>query len=106
MVMRFKAIVKIIGTAGENRKLVRIYYPETERHKESWRTIEVYSLATDLPPKGEHLVYRQDHIRAGHILNAYTLGSNDNDCHSFILGKISRAQPLEESFDPRWEIKF
>lgn len=106
MLMRFKKIVKIIGKAGKNKKLVRIYYPETERHKEGWRTIEVYSLATDLPPRGEHLIYGEDRIRAGHILNAYTLSSRDADCHSFILGKIKKAVLTDESFNPRWEVKF
>lgn len=106
MVMRFKKIIKIIGQAGKERNLVRIYYPETGRHKEGWRTIEPYSLATDLPPIGEHLVYGEDHIRAGHILNAYTLGSKDTVCHSFILGKIKKVQATEENFIPRWDVKF
>ncbi len=108
MVMRFDKILKIIGESGKKRETVKIFYPETEKRKEGWREVEPYSLTTDLPPDGEFLVYGQDHIRPGHILNAYNMGSGEDECHSFILGKIKKAESTGRSFDSRkkWEVKF
>jgi len=106
--MRFKEILKIIGEAGKKRETVKIFYPETENRKEGWREVEPYSLTTDIPPDGEFLVYEKDHIRPGHILNAYNMGSGDKDCHSFILGKIKKAEKTGRSFNSRkrWTVRF
>ncbi len=106
MVMKFKKILKILGKAAKNNETVRIYYPETEKTKEGWREVEPYSLTTDIPPGGETLVFDKDHIRAGHILNAYTTGSGDEEPHSFILGKIRKIELTGNKFTPKWEVKF
>lgn len=106
--MRFEKILKIIGEAGKSRETVRIFYPETDERKEGWREVEPYSITTDLLPDGEFLVYKKDHIRPGHILNAYNMGSGENESHSFILGKIKAAKKTGRSFDSRkkWEVRF
>lgn len=106
--MRFKKIIREIGEAGKKTETVKIYYPETENKKEGWREVEPYSLSTDLLPEGELLVYGKDHIRPGHILNAYNVGSGDDTYHSFILGKIKEAKRTGRSFEGRekWEVKF
>ncbi len=108
MVMRFKKIVKIIGEAGQNKETVNIFYPETEKKREGWREVEPYSLTTDIPPGAEYLVYGKDQIKPGHIFNAYTIGSGDKDCHSFILGKIKKAKRTGHNFEDRkkWKIRF
>lgn len=106
MVMRFKNIISILGSAAKKKETVRIYYPETEKTKKGWREVEPYSLTTDLPPKGEHLVYGKDHIRAGHILNAYNVGSGESDSHSFILGKIKKIEKTGNKFNPKWDVEF
>ncbi len=106
--MRFKEIIKEIGEAGKRTETVKIYYSETETKKEGWREVEPYSLSTDIPPDGEFLVYGKDHIRPGHILNAYNVGSGDKTAHSFILGKIRKAKRTGKSFEGRekWPVKF
>ncbi|MBM4177464.1 hypothetical protein FJ208_01545, partial [Candidatus Gribaldobacteria bacterium] len=87
---------------------ILIYYPKTENTKEGWREIEPYSLATDIGKQGEHLVYGKDLISPGHILNGYTIGSKDNHCDSFILGKISQVKLTQKRFAPRnnWQVEF
>lgn len=106
--MRFKNILEIIGEAGKERETVKIFYPETENRKKGWREVEPYSLTTDIPPEGEFLVYGKEHIRPGHILNAYNMGSGDKDYHSFILGKIKSAERTGRSFNSRkkWKVRF
>ncbi len=99
-------MISILGEAAKSKETVRIYYPETEKTKKGWREIEPYSLATDIPPKGEHLVFGKEDIRAGHILNAYTKGSGDKEAHSFILGKISQIEKTGKKFNPKWKVKF
>ncbi len=106
MVMKFRKIVSILGEAAKNKETVRIYYPETRNTKKGWREVEPYSLTTDLPPKGEHLVFGEDHIRAGHILNAYNVDSGESDTRSFILGKIKKIEKTEKKFKPKWEVEF
>lgn len=107
-IMSFKEILKIIKEAGKKRETVEIYYPKTWRSKAGWREIEPYSIATDIPPEGEHLVVDKEEIKPGHILNAYTVASNKDHCDSFILGKIKSARPTGRSFQPRfnWKVEF
>ncbi len=104
----FDKIINTISLAGKNRETVEIYYPKTWRKEEGWREVEPYSLTTDLPPEGEHLCPDKDHIKAGHILNAYTIGSENSHCHSFILGKIVKARRTGRKFTSRknWKIEF
>lgn len=104
--MRFKKIISILGEAAKKGETVRIYYPETENSKEGWREVEPYSLTTDVPPEGERIVFGKEHIRAGYILNAYNVGSNDEKPHSFILGKIKKIKKTGNKFNPKWEVKF
>ena len=106
MVMKFKKIVSILGKAAKDKETVRIYYPETEKTKKGWREVEPYSITTDLPPKGEHIVFDREHIRAGHILNAYNIGSGEEDTRSFILGKIKKIERTGNKFNPKWEVEF
>lgn len=104
----FKDILEVIAKAALELKTIKIYYPETEHSKAGWREIEPYSLATDIGYEGEHLIYNQDRIAPGHILNAYSVKSNDNHCDSFILGKIKDAKPTGKKFAPRnnWKVEF
>jgi hypothetical protein len=106
MVMRFKKILNIIGEGVKSSELVEIYYPKTKSHQEGWRKIEAYSLTTDLLPAGDYLIYDKDQLKPGHILNAYTVGSDDEKPHSFILGKIREARSTDEKFKPKWKIRF
>ena len=106
MVMRFQNIISILGEAAKKRETVRIYYPETRKTKKGWREVEPYSITTDLPPKGEHLIFDKDVIRAGHILNAYNADSGESDTHSFILGKIKKIEKTGKKFNPKWRVEF
>lgn len=104
----YRDILKVIAKEALSLNTVKIYYPKTENSKAGWREIEPYSLSTDTGYEGEHLIYGKDRISAGHILNAYTAGSNDNHCDSFILGKIIDAKPTRKRFAPRnnWKVEF
>ncbi len=106
--MDFRKIVFIIGKAAGVGESVEIYYPRTERSVGGWREIEPYSLATDIGKAGEHLVYGKDLLSPGHILNAYTVGSHDEHCDSFILGKIKSVRVTGNKFKPRsgWKVEF
>jgi len=106
--MDFKEILKIIAQAGSKGETVEIYYPETDTKKACWREIEPYSLSTDIGKDGEHLIYGQDRLSPGHILNAFTIGVGDRHCHSFIIGKIKKARLTGRKFIPRknWKIEF
>jgi len=104
--MDFRKILFIISKAAEKRETVEIYYPRTENTKEGWREIEPYSLSTDIGKQGEHLIYGEDHLKPGHILNAYTVGSSDDHCDSFIIGKIKRARLSKKKFKPKWKVEF
>lgn len=106
--MDFKEILKIISKAGKRKETIMIYYPGTETRKKGWREIEPYSLSTDIPPDGEHLIYGKDIIEPGHILNGYTIGAGDRECHSFILGKIKKTKLTKRKFIPRnnWKVEF
>jgi len=106
--MDYLKILRIIAEAAKNLKTVKIYYPKTENSKEGWREIEPYSLTTDIGEEGEHLIYGQDRLSPGHILNAYTVRSQDDHCDSFIVGKIKMAKPSNRNFVPRngWKVEF
>ena len=106
--MDFKEIVKIIAGSAQNKETVMIYYPKTENTPEGWREVEPYSLAADVGPEGDHIVYGKERIEPGHILNAFTVGSSDKHCDSFILGKIKEVRETGKEFKPRrkWEIEF
>lgn len=107
-VIQFKELLKIISGAARSSETVEIYYPETSHHKEGWREVEPYNISTDIGKEGEHLVVSKEYITPGHILNAYTVDSNDNYYHSFILGKIKGARRTGKKFNPRngWKIEF
>lgn len=104
----YREILRIIAKAGSKLETVEIYYPATENTPEGWREVEPYSLTTDVGPEGEHLVYGKDRISPGHIFNGYTVGSNDDHCDSFIIGKIKKAKLTGRKFKPRynWKIEF
>ena len=104
----YSEIVKIIAGAAKNRKTVRIYYPKTENARSGWREIEPYGFATDAGEEGEHLIYEKERILPGHILNAYTVKSNDDHCDSFIVGKIKSAKETKKTYKPRngWTVEF
>jgi len=104
----YREILKIIALAAQKSQTVEIYYPETEGTPEGWREVEPYSLTTDIGLEGEHLIYGQDRLSPGHIFNAYTVGSKDDHCDSFIIGKIKAAKSTGKKFKPRknWEIEF
>jgi len=101
-------ILKIIAKAARNLKTVEIYYPKTENTPEGWREVEPYSLTTDVGSEGEHLIYEKDRLSPGHIFNGYTVGSKDNHCDSFIIGKIKSARATGRKFTPRnnWKVEF
>ncbi len=106
--MDYKEIIEIIASSAQRRNVVRIYYPKTENNKEGWREIEPYNIADDAGEEGEHLVYGKEIITPGHILNGYTIGSKDNYYHSFIIGKIKKAERTKKKFFPRnnWKVEF
>jgi len=106
--MDFRKILAIIDKAARNCKTVEIYYPKTENSEDGWREVEPYSLSTDIGKQGEHLVYGEDLFSPGHIFNAYTIGSKDDHCNSFIIGKIKLAKATGNKFQPRnnWKVEF
>ena len=104
--MNFREILRIIAKAGQKTETVEIYYPKTENTPKGWREVEPYSLATDIGPEGEHLIYGQDRLSPGHIFNGYTVGSEDKHCDSFIVGKIKAAKLANKKFKPRWSVEF
>jgi len=106
--MDYKTVLKLIATAARRGETVEIYYPKTENTLAGWREVEPYSLTTDVGEEGEHLVYGKEDIRPGHIFNGYTVGSNDDHCDSFIIGKIKRARLTGKKFRPRnrWKVEF
>lgn len=104
--MDFREILRIIAEAARKLETVEIYYPKTENAPEGWREVEPYSLTTDIGEEGEHLIYGEDRLSPGHIFNAYTVGSEDNHCDSFIIGKIKGAKFTGKKFIPRWSVEF
>ena len=102
----FREILRIIAKAAKKLETVEIYYPKTENTSEGWREVEPYSLTTDIGKEGEHLVYRKDRLSPGHIFNGYTVGSKDNHCGSFIIGKIKAAKLTGKKFKPKWSVEF
>lgn len=106
--MDYLEILRIIAKAARNLETVKIYYPETENSPEGWREVEPYSLTTDIPPEGEHLIYGEDRLSPGHIFNGYTVGSKEDHCGSFIIGKIKMARLTDRKFVPRnnWKVEF
>jgi hypothetical protein len=107
-VMELKEILKMIAGAARTLETIEIYYPKTENSQEGWREVEPYSIAIDIAPEGEHIVYGKEHVTPGHIFNAYTLRSKDDYCHSFILGKIKKVRMTGKKFTPResWKVEF
>ena len=105
--MDYKEILKIVAKAAKQLETVEIYYPKTENTKAGWREIEPYSLTTDIPPDGEHLIYLKDRLSPGHILNAYTIGRRKDHCDSFIIGKIKKARFTGNKFTSRnnWKVE-
>ena len=104
--MDFREILRIVAKAARKSETVKIYYPKTENTAEGWREVEPYSLATDVGPEGEHLVYSQDRLSPGHIFNGFTVGSNDKHCDSFIIGKIKGAKLTHKKFISKWPVEF
>ena len=104
----FREILRVIAEAARKSETVEIYYPKTENTPEGWREVEPYSLTTDIGEEGEHLIYGQDRLSPGHIFNAYTVGSKDNHCDSFIIGKIKAVRFTGRKFKPRsnWKVEF
>ncbi len=97
-IMDYEKILQIIIKSAQKRKTVEIYYPKTNNSPEGWREIEPYNISTDIGDEAEILDHDKEIISPGHILNAYTLGSRNNDYHSFILGKIKKARETVRSF--------
>lgn len=104
----FRKILFQVAEAAKNRQTIEIYYPKTENSKAGWREIEPYCLSTDIGKTGEHLVYGEDLLSPGHILNGYTVKSRKNHCDSFIVGKIKQARYTGKKFSPRhnWQVEF
>lgn len=104
----YTEILRIITSAASKKETVKIYYPKTENSPEGWREVEPYSLTTDIGLEGEHLICGEDRISPGHIFNGYTVGSGDNHCGSFIIGKIKEAKFTGNKFAARnnWKIEF
>jgi len=101
-------IIDLIAQAGQKRETIKIYYPKTDNTPEGWREVEPYSFTTDIGEEGEYLIYGADRLRAGHIFNGYTVGSNDDHCGSFIITKIKLARLTGNKFKPRnnWKVRF
>jgi hypothetical protein len=104
----YREILKIIAESAGKLETVEIYYPKTENSSEGWREVEPYSLTSDIGSEGEHLIYGKEHISPGHIFNGYTVGSKDDHCDSFIIGKIKGAKPTGKKFSPKknWKVEF
>ena len=107
-VMNYLKILKIIAEAARERNTVEIYYPKTQNSPEGWREIEPYSITNDIGDDKEILIYGRDRLSPGHILNAYTIGSKNNYCNSFIIGKIERVRKTNRKFLPKnnWKVNF
>lgn len=103
--MILENILKIIAKAAKVKKTVKIYYPKTEKSPAGWREVEPYSFSTDTGGEGEHVIYGKEIITAGHIFNAFNVGSRAKHCSSFILGKIKRAKIGDYSFKPKWPLE-
>ncbi|NQU82471.1 MAG: hypothetical protein HQ539_00790 [Parcubacteria group bacterium] len=106
--MDFRKILNIAGKSAYALQTVEIYYPKTENVPAGWREIEPYSLSTDIGLEGEHLVWGEDLLSPGHILNAYTVDTKDDHCDSFIVGKIREVRKTNNKFKPRnnWKVEF
>ncbi len=104
--MDFRKVLEIIGSAASMSETVEIYYPATENTLKGWREIEPYSITTDIPPDGEHLIYEKDRLSPGHILNARPI--KKKGIRSFIIGKIKYARKTGRKFTPQenWKIEF
>ena len=102
----YEKVVQAIAAAGRSLNTVKIYYPRTENTRAGWREVEPYSISMD--PGSEHLIYGEDRISPGHILNGYTVDSLDDHCDSFILGKIKGIKGTRNKFIPRngWRVEF
>ncbi len=107
-IMDYRVVLEIIAHAAMKKETVEIYYPGTENSPEGWREIEPYAITTDIGEDVEDLVYGKDLISSGHILRAYTIGSGEDRCHSFIIGKIQKARITRRKFIPNknWKVKF
>lgn len=103
----FEIIIKNIAKAAKKSETIRIFYPKTDNSKEGWREVEPYSFTTDIGEDGEELLYGKDRIGPGHIFNGYTVGSGDDHCDSFIIGKIKNVSRTLKKFKPRngWKIE-
>ncbi len=106
--MDYLEIMEIVAFCAKNKETVKIYYPKTDNTKEGWREIEPYNIANDIGEEGERLVYGEDRLSPGHILNGYTIDGKDNFYHSFIISKIKKAKKTGKKFLPRnnWKIEF
>ncbi len=104
--MDFYEVLSVIAEAARQKEIAEIYYPKTENTPEGWREIEPYSLTTDIPPDGEHLIYGKDRLSPGHILNAKIPGIEEP--RSFIIGKIKLARRTYRKFTPPkdWKVEF
>lgn len=103
----FNIIIENIARAAKKSETVRIFYPKTDNSEEGWREVEPYSFTNDIGEDGEELLYGKDRIGPGHIFNGYTVGSGDDHCDSFIIGKIKNVSRTLKKFKPRngWKIK-
>jgi len=99
-------ILKTIAEAGRKSETVDIYYSKTDNNPEGWREVEPYSLTTDTGAEGEHLIYGEDRLSPGHILNAFVVGNKKKHCHSFIIGKIKEVKLTGYRFKPKWPVEF
>jgi len=106
--MDFRKVLAIIAKAAKRGETVKIYYPKTDLSPAGWREVEPYSLSTDIGRAGEHLVYGEDLLSPGHILNGYSVERAKNHCDSFIVGKIKSARPTGKKFTSRanWKVEF
>ena len=102
----YEKILKVIVRAAQKSETVDIYYPETQNSPKGWREVEPYSLTTDTGSDGEHLIYGEDRLSPGHILNAFTIGNKKKHCHSFIIGKIKEVKLTGYRFKPKWPVEF
>lgn len=106
--MDFRKILHIIARSAQKGETVEIYYPRTEKSPAGWREVEPYCLATDIGKQGEHLVWGEDLLSPGHILNAFTIKRKKDHCDSFIVAKIKQARITGKKFQPRnnWKVEF
>lgn len=90
-IMDYRNVLKVVASAISRGETVEIYYPATERSPEGWREIEPEGFFVDVDCFSQKLIYQKDEIFPGHILNAKTLGLEE-DTHSFIIGKIRKVR--------------